>query len=84
MRADVVAAFLDYPDTRALAVAIEMGDAPRPTSMRRTGKTAVEPVWSAEAVADFVRLRHAPLAVRSETGEGLEKLVPRPKLPNRG
>ena len=29
MRADVVAAFLDYPDTRALAVAIEMGDAPR-------------------------------------------------------
>jgi hypothetical protein len=81
MRMDIVAAFLDFSDTRALQAAVERGEAPRPTSMRRIGRSRSEPVWSAEAVADFVRRRHARSADSSRRGEGLENLVPMPSLP---
>ena len=81
MRMDVVAAFLDFPDTRALQAAVERGEAPRPTSMRRIGRLRSEPVWSAEAIADFVRRRHARSAGSSRREEGLESLVSMPSLP---
>jgi hypothetical protein len=80
MRTDVVAAFLDFPNTRALSIAIERGEAPRPTATRKAGSKSFEPVWSAEAVADFVRRRHALRSEPSRPGAGLEKLVAGPKL----
>jgi hypothetical protein len=80
MRSDVVAAFLDFPDTRALSIAIERGEAPRPTAVRNAGSKCFEPVWSAEAVADFVRRRHALRSVPSRPGAGLENFVAGPKL----
>jgi hypothetical protein len=79
MRSDVVAAFLDYPDTKALSFAIERGEAPRPTSSRHISARTLEPVWSADIVAEFVRRRHALRNVESKR-EDLEKLVPVPTI----
>lgn len=44
MRADMVAAYLDYKDTAELAAAVKRGDAPAPSLMRGTGRSK-EPVW---------------------------------------
>lgn len=57
MRADVLAALLDFPDTDALVDAILRSEAPRPTVMRRAG-TKSEPVWSLSAVQAFLERRH--------------------------
>jgi hypothetical protein len=81
MRADVLAAFLDFADTRALSDAVERGEAPNPTAVRYVGRNRSEPVWSAEAVADFVRRRHARNVPPSRPGQGLEKLVSIPSGP---
>jgi hypothetical protein len=66
--------------TRALSIAIERGEAPRPTAMRKAEAKSFEPVWSAETVADSVRRRHALRSEPSRPGARLEKFVAGPKL----
>ncbi len=61
LRADLTAGALDFETTRALCKAIKAGEAPPPTSMRRTGKRA-EPVWSLEVVNTFIARRHGDYA----------------------
>ena len=57
MRADLVAAFLDYATTGELFKAIARGEAPRPTAGRlRKGRR--EPVWSLDACRAHVAQRH--------------------------
>lgn len=80
MRMDVVAAFLDYPDTQSLSAAIDRGEAPRATSLRWSSARGSEPIWSAEAVADFVNRRHQDLGAVPQRKDGLEKLIRRPSL----
>jgi hypothetical protein len=57
LRADMVAALLDFDTTRQLCKAIADGTAPRPGAVRGRG-TELEVVWSREAVRDFVAARH--------------------------
>lgn len=57
MRADMVAALLDFKTTHQLCAAIAANCAPRPTALRITGNNR-ELVWSREAVAHFVNQRH--------------------------
>lgn len=57
LRADMAAAFLDYPDTSALAAAVAKGDAPAPTAMRKAGDKR-EPVWARGAIEQFIASRH--------------------------
>jgi hypothetical protein len=45
MRADMVAAFLDFESTAELAAAVKRGEAPPPSALRRKGNKS-EPVWS--------------------------------------
>jgi hypothetical protein len=74
MRADMTAAFLDYPDTRALAAAVRQGDAPPPTSLRGKGRLR-EPVWARDELERFV----APTAKKGHNSakpkEDLRSLV---------
>jgi hypothetical protein len=58
MRADLVAAYLDFRTTYVLCKAIAAGDAPRPTGTRGTG-SAMEPVWFRDAVKEFAARRNA-------------------------
>lgn len=51
MRADMVAAYLDYRNTSELARAVARGDAPPPTGYHGTGRSK-EPVWAKRHV-DF-------------------------------
>ena len=57
LRADMVAALLDFETTRQLCRAIGEGNAPRPRAVRGTG-ASVEVVWSLDAVKAFVAARH--------------------------
>jgi hypothetical protein len=59
MRADMVAAFLDYRDTKALSLAVARGDAPPPNALRGKGRQR-EPVWNKDALESFVAPRLAP------------------------
>ena len=52
MRADMVAAYLDYRNTGELARAVVRGDAPPPTHYHGTGRSR-EPAWSKSAIDDF-------------------------------
>jgi hypothetical protein len=71
LRADMVAAFLDYPDTAALLRAIERNEAPRPTGLRGTGRSR-EPVWCRVACETFIAHRHhVAVDVAGEPIEGL-------------
>jgi hypothetical protein len=74
LRADMVAAFLDYPDTKALAAAIARGEAPSPSALRGQGR-AREPVWNLEDLERFVAPR---LASRQDESyrKDLAALVP--------
>lgn len=45
MRADMVAAYLDYRDTSELSRAVGRGEAPAPTSFHGSGPSK-EPVWA--------------------------------------
>ena len=45
MRADMVAAFLDFENTAELAAAVKRGEAPPPSALRKKGNKS-EPVWS--------------------------------------
>jgi hypothetical protein len=57
MRADMVAAFLDFGTTRELCKAIGRGEAPAPNAARGAGKD-IELVWYCRAVEDFVARRN--------------------------
>jgi len=57
LRADMVAALLDFDTTRQLCKAIADGTAPRPGAARGRG-AELEVVWSREAVRAFVAARH--------------------------
>jgi hypothetical protein len=64
LRADIAAAFLDFPNTRTLAVAILEGDAPRASGVRGEGPTR-ELTWDLEGLKAFVASRHGGMAVTS-------------------
>jgi hypothetical protein len=73
MRADMVAAFLDFEDTAELVAAVKRGEAPPPSAMRKRGKNA-EPVWSLAHLEHFSAPSIA--ALENEAGiENLESLV---------
>jgi hypothetical protein len=57
MRADTVAAYLDFGTTRELCKAIGRGEAPAPNATRGAGKD-IELVWYCRAVEDFVARRN--------------------------
>jgi hypothetical protein len=57
LRADLAAAFLDYPDTRSFFAAVMRGEAPRPTGLRSKGKGR-EPIWARPVMERFVAQRH--------------------------
>jgi len=57
MRADMAAAYCDYPTTSALFQAIVAGDAPRPTALRGTGRHK-DRVWLRTALDDYLGRRH--------------------------
>lgn len=65
MRADTVAAYLDFGTTRELCKAIGRGEAPAPNATRGPGKE-IELVWYSRAVEDFVARRNlfAPAPAR--------------------
>jgi hypothetical protein len=74
MRADMAAAYLDYPDTAELSAAVARGEAPPPSCLRGAGRRR-QPVW---ARVDLDR-RLAGEAHQSESGasdrENLTALV---------
>lgn len=53
MRADMVAAILDFSTTKELCYAIAQGHAPYPTAFRLKGKKW-EAIWTTQNVRDFV------------------------------
>jgi hypothetical protein len=67
MRADMVAAYLDFVDTKDLCAAITGGEAPPPTTTRTKGKT-VELIWHKEFVDRFIS------AKVSEAGSNLRRV----------
>lgn len=70
MRADMAAAYLDFPDTRALAAAVVRGEAPPPSALRTiAGKR--EPMWARADLERFV----APSRERSEASHSRENLA---------
>lgn len=73
MRADMVAAYLDYRDTAELAAAIRRGEAPPPTSFRRRGRRR-EPVWS-RVTLDCYTSRRTVCESTGVTEEDLQSLV---------
>jgi hypothetical protein len=73
MRADMVAAFLDFENTAELVAAVKSGEAPPPSAIRKRGKD-IEPVWSRAHLEHF----SAPSIAALENGtevENLESLV---------
>jgi hypothetical protein len=73
MRADMVAAFLDFENTADLAAAVKRGEAPPPSALRKKGGKH-EPVWSRIYLERF----SAPSIVASATeadNESLETLL---------
>lgn len=82
MRIDVVAAFLDFATTRDLWNAVERGEAPRPSAVRH-GRNGREPLWSLEAVKQFVKSRHGTPGLGTAHGS-VEHLVPDPVIIVRG
>jgi hypothetical protein len=73
MRADMVAAFLDFENTAELAAAVKRGEVPPPSALRKTGIKS-EPVWSRVHLERFstpsIVSADGPLAI-----ENLETLV---------
>jgi hypothetical protein len=74
MRADLVAAFLDYPNTRALVAGIVNGDAPRASSFRYDGGTR-ELTWYLEGLKAFVASRHGGQVI-TRPGPRLLDVIP--------
>ena len=73
MRADMVAAYLDYRDTGELARAVARGEAPPPTGYHGIGR-ARQPVWSKVAIDHFTAPKRAMDRDSSE-GEDLASLA---------
>lgn len=65
MRADMVAAYLDYHDTGELARAVARGEAPPPTGYHGTGR-ARQPVWSKAVIDDLMAPRRDVNSNRSD------------------
>jgi hypothetical protein len=73
MRADMVAAFLDFENTAELVTAVKRGEAPPPSASRRKGNKS-EPVWSRVYLERF----SAPSIIGPDIepeAESLEKLI---------
>jgi hypothetical protein len=72
MRADMVAAFLDFENTAELVMAVKRGQVPPPSARRKTGNKS-EPVWSRIHLECFA----APSFISAEEPviENLETLV---------
>jgi hypothetical protein len=64
MRADTVAAYLDFCTTRELCRAIGRGEAPAPNATRGAGKH-IELVWYCRTVEDFVARRNLSAHMRT-------------------
>jgi hypothetical protein len=73
MRADMVAAFLDFENTAELVAAVKRGEAPPPSAIRKRGKDA-EPVWSRPHLEHFSAPSIAPLENGTDV-ENLENLL---------
>ena len=74
MRADMVAAYLDYPDTAELADAVGRGEAPPPSALRGAGRTR-QPVWNRDMIDRHLG-RHLPADSYPIDGkEDLQSLV---------
>lgn len=58
MRADMTAAYLDFPSTRELCKAVARGEAPKPDSTRGAG-AELEVIWSTRSIDEFVSRRRA-------------------------
>ena len=77
MRADMVAAFLDFENTAELVAAVKRGEAPPPSAMRKKG-AKTEPVWSRASLEHF----SAPSIAALENGaEVREPGEPRMRVP---
>jgi hypothetical protein len=63
MRADMVAAYLDYRDTAELARAVGRGEAPPPIGYHGAGR-AREPVWSKATIDKFTARATASSSAR--------------------
>jgi hypothetical protein len=74
MRADMTAAFFDYPDTSALFRAVERSEAPRPSGTRGTG-SGREPVWCLAVCQDYLAHRHHRDSTAEPHSERIEGLV---------
>jgi len=74
MRADMVAAYLDYETTGQLYTAVLRGEAPRPTGERlRNGRH--EPTWACDALKTHVANRHEIASDALPGKENIEELV---------
>lgn len=73
MRADMVAAYLDFHDTAELAAAVRAGQAPAPSSLRGKGQHRV-PVW-ARADLDRHIAPDSPRGQDERPRENLQSLV---------
>jgi hypothetical protein len=73
MRADVVAAFLDFENTADLAAAVKRGEAPPPSALRKKGGKH-EPVWSRIYLERFSALSIVASATEADN-ESLETLL---------
>jgi hypothetical protein len=74
MRADMVAAYLDYETTGQLYAAVQRGEAPRPTGERqRNGRR--EPTWAFDALKTHVGNRHEVASHALPGKENIGELV---------
>ncbi len=74
MRADMAAAYLDYPDTDQLATAISRGEAPPPSCLRGKGRKR-EPVWNKDTLDGYLVPRTSGKQDRDVGREDLRDLV---------
>src|SRR5262249_11008557 len=74
MRSDTAAAFFDYDTTGQLMDAVEQGEAPRPTALRRRAGR-IEPVWALEVCLAHIARRHEINNDPSQASENIGSLL---------
>jgi hypothetical protein len=74
MRADVVAAYLDFSNTSELAASISRGEVPPPSSFRGKGRNR-QPVWNRGALDQHLVPRLSCGHDQEQEGEDLRSLV---------